>query len=502
MGVTPNRVVDSGEIGAKEVINYTLRLWIDYDATNEEAGGKVFKGKLRVEVTMLEGDPVSDTIVDNVGENGSTYDDGEDTFITGTDPNNYIWYSGKLWRAVSINNEAKTTKLITQWNMSSIEYSSGGSAFKGSYMEKWLNDTSVDGFLGNLREPEKFIKMDSKWNATLTTSTSTPAKTTMVEDAVGLLNAYEYTMSYKGTTEANGYLNNDLSWWLLTPYSSYQIRYIYSNGALRYDGPYSSSIAGGYGIRPSIVLRSDVKIVSGTGTESDPYRLSGDSDTELNGVKLNTRYSGEYIRFGVGVNNLYRIVSHENGTGTKIVSAVPLKVLNSDDSSKVFSSNGSNKYSTSSGVGSFLNSTGNGFLNPSNGYLTSEQINMVDNGTWYQGVVSNNGGDYRTAKYTSSTSNTLVSTTTLAKVGLLRYGELFSGISFNVDDYDGGGLWTITRESDSSNGLWFINFNSFAYTTASGNYNLFQPSMNLKENVVITGGDGTKINPFTIELNN
>ena len=30
-------------------------------------------------------------------------------------------------------------------------------------MEDWLNDMTVDGFLYNLREPEKFIKMDSKW---------------------------------------------------------------------------------------------------------------------------------------------------------------------------------------------------------------------------------------------------------------------------------------------------------------------------------------------------
>lgn len=46
------------------------------------------------------------------GEYGDTYDDGVDTFITGT-PNNYIWYSGKLWRAVSVNNKEKTVKLIT-----------------------------------------------------------------------------------------------------------------------------------------------------------------------------------------------------------------------------------------------------------------------------------------------------------------------------------------------------------------------------------------------------
>ena len=29
-----------------------------------------------------------------------------------------------------------------------------------------------------------------------------------------------------------------------------------------------------------------------------------------------------------------------------------------------------------------------------------------------------------------------------------------------------------------------------------------KPAMNLKSNVVITGGDGTKTNPFTIKLNN
>ncbi len=47
---------------------------------------------------------------------------------------------------------------------------------KGSNMEQWLNDTSVDGFLGNLREPDKFIKTDSVWNATSTTERTKPAK--------------------------------------------------------------------------------------------------------------------------------------------------------------------------------------------------------------------------------------------------------------------------------------------------------------------------------------
>ena len=72
--------------------------------------------------------------------------------------------------------------------------------------------------------------MDSVWNATMTEEFTKPAETTMVTDAVGLLNAYEYTMSYNGTDYENGYLNNGLWWWTLTPYitqySTYHVRYI------------------------------------------------------------------------------------------------------------------------------------------------------------------------------------------------------------------------------------------------------------------------------------
>ena len=121
---------------------------------------------------------------------------------------------------MSVNNEAKTTKLVTQWNISAIPYNPyNQTAFEGSYMEDWLNDTSIDGFLGNLREPEKFIVMDAKWNATEDATSlgniQRPSDSgTIVTDAVGLLNMYEYQSSNNGGT--NGYLNNGLYWLTLT----------------------------------------------------------------------------------------------------------------------------------------------------------------------------------------------------------------------------------------------------------------------------------------------
>ena len=486
MGENPNRVVDTGSIAVDETINYTLRIWIDYDATSEDAGGKTFKGKLRVVATQPVGEKVSDVVLGNVGENGGTYDDGTDTFITGEDPNNYIWYSGKLWRAVSVNNEAKTTKLVTQWNISAITYSSGSTAFEGSYMEDWLNDTSVDGFLGNLREPEKFIVMDAKWNATMDAtnlgSITRPNGTTTVTDAVGLLNMYEYQSSYTGTTYSNGYLNNGLWWWTLTPYSTSFVHYVNNYGDAN-----SDTSTNALGVRPSINLKSSIKIVDGDGTIDNPYRLNGDNDTNLSGTLLSSRYSGEYIRFGSGENNLYRIVSHEAPGLTKITSTEPLK----SSGTLITSAFGSNAtFSSTNTIGTFLNGD---YLTS---YIDSSYSNMIeDSTTWYLGTVES-GTSYKLAKYTNATDNILTSSTTTTKVGLLRLGELMAG-QFdrysNNEDY-----WTLTPYS-SSDVRRVYNYGS-ANDINPSNANGVRPSMNLKSSVQITSGTGTESDPFVLTL--
>ena len=483
MGVNPNRVVDTGSIEPKQTINYTLRIWIDYDATVEEAGGKTFKGKLRVVATQPVGEEVSTVLLDSIPKENQ-YDDGVDTFITGEDPNNYIWYSGKLWRAVSVNNDAKTTKLVTQWNISAINYSSGSTSFDGSYVEEWLNDETVDGFLGNLREPDKFIVTDAVWDATLDStslgSITRPNGTTTVNQDVGLLNMYEYQSSYHGTIYSDGYLNNGLFWWTLTPYSTSFVRYINYSGNVSNGTPSFAT-----GVRPSINLKSNVKIVDGEGTVDNPYRLAGDNDTNLNGTKLNTRYSGEYIRFGNNENNLYRIVSRETPGLTKITSAEPLK----SSGTFITSAFGSNIiFSSTDTIGIFLN--GDYLTN----YLDDKYRNMVeDNTTWYLGTVSS-GVSHKLAKYADTNMNSITLTTTDAKVGLLRMGELMAG---QFDRYGNNSTyWTLTPYSVSN--MRYVNNNGDASNSSLAYMSSVKPSFNIKSNVVITGGNGTKEQPFTL----
>ena len=431
---------------------------------------------------------VGTVILSNISKD-NIYDDGYDTFTTGQYPNNYVWYSGKLWRAVSVNNEEKTVKLVTQWNISVINYDDDNSAFEGSYMEDWLNDTTVDGFLGNLRDPDKFMVTDAVWDVTEDNrdlgSITRPDGTTTVTSSVGLLNLYEYQESFRGTNYSNGYLNNGLRWWTLTPYNSSSGRYVSEWGPT-----YNSNVATPYGARPSINLKFSIKIVDGKGTEEDPYRLAEDNDINLSGTKLSSRYSGEYVSFGNGENNLYRIVSHETDGLTKITSAEPLKE-NGIFKNIAFGDN--EYYSNTNMIGSFLN----GEYLDSDSFFTEQQVNMIeDDTTWYLGHVAS-GASYKLSKYNDINMSDLTNSTTNTKVGLLRYGELMSG---QFDRYGSNNdYFSLTSYIFKTNiGVIVTNglFRSSSTTTALG----ITPSLNLKSNVIITSGTGTKSDPFEIEL--
>ncbi len=471
----------NGNLSARESITYEIRMWIDESAGNEVLG-RHYHGKIVVEGEQVESlGKASDVIFDEarLGEKGAIDTrDEEQTFITGEDPNNYVWYSGKLWRAVSKDPSDNSVKLVTQWPMTAISYSSENNAmFEGSYAEEWLNDTSVDGFLGNLREPEKFIKMDSLWNATEMQTRNKPAKITIVKDPVGLLNLYEYSI------DNATYLNNTLISFLLTPYDSTHI--CYGEYGKNFFIPSTDS----YSLRPAINLKSVIEVVSGEGTSTSPYRLMGEQDALL-GTLLKERYSGEYVEFGANENSLYRIVNREFG-GVKLVSAEPLKDGGSFVTKK-FNTSGKTIYNPSDEtyeIAYFLNHS---FLDPNQGFLTESQLGMIQKSIWYLGTVDT-GVNYKFAKY-SNIDNQSLALSTEAFVGLLRLGEQFAtqmqGRVFGTDYY------LLTRNNSGMRSV--INNGGLYNSSPSFLFGGIRPSVHLKESIKITGGEGTKQNPFTI----
>lgn len=434
-------------------------------------------------------------------------EDDSDYYVVEDATDNYIWYSGKLWRAVSVNKKEHTLKMITQWNISSISYSDGNSsAFQGSYMEQWLNDTSVDGFLGNLRDYKKFIKTDSKWNATSLNCDYTTCnfsskipETTMVTDAVGLLNTYE--VAKVGYQNEDNTAKNTLSWTTLTPQGDDYSSLIFE---MQQNGSSSGGIISGYnademiGIRPVVNLLPTVKIVAGTGTEDDPYRLEGDNDTDLTGTLLSNRYSGEYVKFGNEDNRLYRIVSHEGYSTntdeifTKLTSAVPIKISGSYVTT-TFDRGGSSTFSGNTTISNFLEGNKSDYLNMD--YTTEDYSqDLLDTYKMFIAPYTQ-GTSYRLIKYTDTTMNEESTNYVDSEIGLLRVGELMAG---QFDIINNNTEYWLLNSTDSS----VYNVETYGRLNAAAPANAtygIKPALFIWPYAVITGGTGTKTDPFTIK---
>ena len=182
---------------------------------------------------------------------------------------------------------------------------------------------------------------------------------------------------------------------------------------------------------------------------------------------------------------MYRIVSHENGNGTKITSDIPLREKGQFDS-MAFDTNLSVNYSTDITIGSFLN---NAFLT-SLKFISSDQVKMIeDSTTWYLGTISANDNPNNIKN-----SNDKIS----LKIGMLRLGELMAcQQSYSLPENPSFRLLTPYSTTEIRD----IGGSGDSYYDSPSIQRGIRPAMNLKSNVVITGGDGTKSNPFTIALN-
>ena len=446
-----------------------------------------------------------DTCKTYIEEDGITYVSGSQDCINF----NYVWYSGKLWRITAINPDG-TMKMITDDPITTISYNpdtdlnfydiskKDDATYTGSYMYQWLNED----FLDTLYNYENIIVKNSTWNITTSSSNSTKLpETTLINNSiigkntpVGLLNSYEYYLSYKNTSFSSGYLNIGYRWWLLNSYSSSKTWSVYYRGNGFYGNPSSE-----YGVRPSINLKSNIQLSGGSGTKDDPFTILKDKEqATANTTLLNTRIVGEYVIFDEDVDSsnkeLYRIVGIEDG-----------KVkLNKNDYIKSGTTTLTKNFSTSTIYG---NGTSDNYLDyyfNNTWYNSLASKDMLDKGTYYLKTLEA-GTSYKNSL--CNTDNTIETTKNCTKttniwnsgyVGLPRYGEMFA--SQQSDGYNSSStIWLITPYSSSR--IWsVINDNGTGNNSYPSNTRAARPSIYLKSNIVITGGSGTKNNPFTIAL--
>lgn len=506
--------IDSGIIAGGTTYHYELRLWIKETVTDISlAEGKSLSYRIDVEVEQLPeytmANNINEIMETSIDDTCTTYNDGVDTFLKGECSNNYVWYSGKLWRVVLENNETGVIKMVTDNAITTIPYNpEENNLFENSYADQWLNQE----FLPTLHDTSTYLVENSIWDTTPLYSDANilrPTLETTVERTVGLLNAYEYRTTGAGNgflyRYENGSKYEGLAWWTLTSCSneSYSpprvYNVIYNNGMLSADSANSA-----VGIRPAINVKNNIQIISGMGTIDNPYILEGDIQEPVNGTTLlSTRYSGEYITFN---NELYRIVGNETINGevlTKITSVDKTSTL----SSKVFNT------TSGSGSSNFGNATIKTDLETYYQSLaTSNQTayNMIEpDTTWYLGALGY-GVSYKTTicETVDATISTLdctkiTNTASLAtaSIALPRVGEMFTSTITRNTAFE---FWTLTPLTGSYVRIGskndYLRNNSDAPTTAGIDV---RPSMYLKANVVIASGNtgnGTYEYPYSIEI--
>lgn len=401
-------------------------------------------------------------------------------YLKGDPTDNYIWYSGFLWRIMGINADG-SVRMIVDEILTVMSYGPYGSAFDydNSNIKEWLNDYFYNHLDGN------DILISKSWCSEVADSTTSTRATCTnnlsTEPAkIGLITVDEYNLA----GGEGSYLDISQYQWTMTPIEDNTLLTIYYGGEV--DG---GSDDYNYGIRAIINVDSNAFIIGGNGTvdanwnsQNGPYILNDDKRGNENGKLSEKVTSGEYVLFA---DKVYRVVSKDANGNIKLIL---------DDYYEEDLLYGS-VFSTDSGIGQKLNTDVLEWLVPSSN--TADRNKLVTNYTWYQNIF-NRGDNYKISLEEDNPTRSINAT-----VGLIRVGELLSGQSSSIltngylDDTgsrNNKSYWTLTSYDDIE--FWYIHNQSFANRGSS--VRKARPVIVVNSDVEIISGNGIWSNPYQI----
>ena len=143
-------------------------------------------------------------LVDKIQEELNCKDNGLCVYTNNTSLNNYVWYSGFLWRIVKINDDG-SIKLVLNESVSVVNHYNGlNNDYLESFIRLWLNEGV---FLKGLREPDNFID-----NYDFCYGNEGLECNSVIKDKVGLLTYSDY----ENAGSKDSYLNIGIPFWTMT----------------------------------------------------------------------------------------------------------------------------------------------------------------------------------------------------------------------------------------------------------------------------------------------
>lgn len=380
---------------------------------------------------------------------------GKKYYYSGKDVNNYVLYSGMMFRIVSI--EDGYIKLVTDDVTTSLVMTYDQDNYAKTYTNIWLNEIegeNTSGVFSNYLSDKSKYLVNTK---TCIDKVSDYEKVNKCQNynkdyLVGLLSIDEYMNSGAN----NGYLNNETYYWLSNINDSGNYWYVFDKGGLS-DKSKTEVNYHVYGVRPTITLNKDIYLISGDGSKEAPYVF----EKNENKLLIN-RNIGDYLNYG---GYLWRVVDFRNGNvGLALADALK---ENNEYLEKLYDLEGSSFYN--SNYYNYLNQT---FIN------TIKDKSLIVRSNWYDGAYNADSKfDYRNI-YTHSVE---------ANVGLLNIGDMY------ITDVDGAFLMT----PSSKDMVYSIKENKLFIEKMSTKLKI-RPVIFIDGKVNIIG-NGTKEEPFEIE---
>ena len=203
-------------------------------------------------------------------------------YYKGLDVNNYVYYSGRLFRIIDIG---ETIRLIEDETETNLVWTYD-SDYNNSHIHTWL-----DNYLSTLKDYDLYLEKTSWCNEAIDLDNYSCEYQT--EDYIGLLSTSDYLQA----GGKNSYLNNDTYFWTINYDFDGNVFYVNNEGSInnisRKDDTYFS-----YGIRPVISMKKDVGIISGDGTIDNPYVVEyiGYALLKDNSIGSYVTYNGDSYR--------------------------------------------------------------------------------------------------------------------------------------------------------------------------------------------------------------
>lgn len=227
------------------------------------------------------------TLIQELTSNVTSSNDGlyildeDNYFYKGVNVNNYVWYSGNLYRIVSIN--GTNIKLISDSNLTTISWGSGNK-FDESYLYTWLNNTeeTKSVYLESVFNNQVYLKEFNVCNDSINKNCVSDKKY-----LVSLLTRSEY-LNAGGKLS---YLNNESNYWIIDDTNEIEKAYVFTEGGIGSET--TETTLASYGVRPVITINGNITNFKGTGTKEDPYNIIDELGETISEKKI-----GEYVTYG------------------------------------------------------------------------------------------------------------------------------------------------------------------------------------------------------------